>query len=123
APPLRNKRAEYRACRAVSARVERVPERLTLFGSIELDWAAYRPIEAALLELLAVPARPLPVALLAGSALLSLCIGLTQIEVRARRVGQSPAATLAGGLEELRVGGYRPLLGHAAGPPSPRGAP
>jgi Fe-S-cluster containining protein len=117
---LTDQRDEVRAVLAGSTRVERVPERLTLFGSIELDWAAYRPIEAALLELLAVPARPLPVALLAGSALLSLCIGLTQIEARARRVGQSPAATLAGGLEELRVGGYRRLLDIAAGARYPR---
>jgi hypothetical protein len=105
---------------AAGGRIERLPERLTLFGSIDLDWAAYRAIETTLLELLAAADRPLPVALLAGSALLSLCIGLTQIEARARREGGSPAATLVGGLEELRTSGYGRLLDIAAGARYPR---
>lgn len=113
-------RDEVRAVLAGSTRVEALPERLTLFGTIDLDWTAYRPIEAALLDLLTKPDRPLPVSLLAGSALLSLCIGLTQIEARARRAGQPPPATLAGGLEELRAGGYGRLLDIAAGARYPR---
>lgn len=111
---------EVRAVLAGSTRVERLPEPLTLFGSIEIGWEQYRPIEAALLELLGRADRPLPVGLLAGSALLSLCIGLTQIEARARRVGQAPPATLAGGLAELEAGGYRRLLDIAAGARYPR---
>ena len=118
--PLSEQRDEVRAVLAGSTRVERLPERLTLFGSIDLEWPAYRSIEAALLELLKTPGRPLPVALLAGSALLSLCIGLTQIEARARRGGHAPAATLAGGLEELRSEGYRRLLDIATGARYPR---
>jgi Fe-S-cluster containining protein len=118
--PLTEQRDEVRAVLAGSTRVERMPERLTLFGSIDVDWVTYRPIEAALLELLAAPGRPLPVALLAGSALVSLCIGLTQIEARAGRTGHPPAATLAGGLEELRTSGYRQLLDIAAGARYPR---
>jgi Fe-S-cluster containining protein len=113
-------RDEVRAVLAGSARVERLPEALTLFGSIDIGWEAYRPIEAALLQLLAPGAPPLPVALLAGSALLSLCIGLTQIEARARRAGQSPPTTLAGGLAELKADGYRRLLDIAAGARYPR---
>jgi Fe-S-cluster containining protein len=113
-------RDEVRTVLAGSTRVERLPEALTLFGSIELGWADYRPIEAALLDLFAQDERPLPVALLAGSALLSLCIGLTQIEARARRAGQAPPATLAGGLAELRAEGYRRLLDIAAGARYPR---
>jgi len=59
-------------------------------------------------------------AFVAGSALLSLCIGLTQIEARARRAGQAPAATLAGGLAELQATGYRRLLDIAAGARYPK---
>jgi Fe-S-cluster containining protein len=113
-------RDEVRAVLAGSTRVERLPEALTLFGSIEVGWEDYRPIEAALLALLEQGERPLPVALLAGSALLSLCIGLTQIEARARRAGQTPPATLAGGLAELKGEGYRRLLDIAAGARYPR---
>ncbi|HEX2438515.1 MAG TPA: hypothetical protein VHT71_09400 [Methylomirabilota bacterium] len=111
---------EVRAVLAGSTRVEELPERLTLFGTIDLDWAQYQPIEAALLELLASPEHPLPVGLLAGSALLSLCVGLTQIEARARRAGETPSATLAGGLAELRAGRYRRLIDIAAGARYPR---
>ncbi|PYM21003.1 MAG: hypothetical protein DMD78_19640 [Candidatus Rokuibacteriota bacterium] len=111
---------EVRAVLAGSARVERLPDALTLFGSLDLDWAEYRPLEAALLELLAGRRAPLPVALLAGSALLSLCIGLTQLERAARREGRTPNATLAGGLAELRADGYRKLLDIAAGARYPR---
>ena len=111
---------EVRAVLAGSTRVERLPEPLTLFGSIELGWEQYRPIEAALLQLLGRDDRPLAVGLLAGSALLSLCIGLTQIEARARRAGQAPPATLTGGLAELQAGDYRRLLDIAAGARYPR---
>ena len=62
----------------------------------------------------------MPVALLAGSALLSLAIGLTQIEARARRAGQAPPTTLAGGLAELAADGHRKLLTIAAGARYPR---
>lgn len=116
---LAAQRDEVRAVLAGSTRVERSPERLTLFGTVDLDWADYRPIEAGLLDLLA-SGRPLAVGLLAGSALLSLCVGLTQIEARARRAGQLPAATLTGALAELRDDGYRRLLDIAAGARYPR---
>jgi Fe-S-cluster containining protein len=118
---LAAQRDEVRAVLAGSTRVERLPERLTLFGAIDVDWADYRPIEAGLLDLLGAE-RPLPVGLLAGSALLSLCIGLTQLEARARGAGQAPAATLAGALAELRADGYRRLLDIAAGARYPRRA-
>src|SRR5258705_3656068 len=111
---------EIGALLAGSARVERLREALTLFGSIDLDWAAYRPIEAALLRLLDDRRHPLSVGLLAGSALLSLCIGLTQLEARARGDGQPPKATLAGGLAELAADDYRKLLAVAAGARHPR---
>jgi len=91
---------EIRAVLAGSTRVETLPAALTLFGAVDLDWSAYRPIEAALLRLIGDSGHPLPVGLLAGSALLSLCVGLTELEARAQREGRSPKATLAGGLAE-----------------------
>jgi Fe-S-cluster containining protein len=117
---LAAQRDEVHAVLAGSTRVERLPEPLTLYGSIDLTWAEYRPIEAALLTLLAPGGAPVPVALLAGSALLSLAIGLTQLEARARRAGQAPPTTLAGGLAELAAGGHRKLLDIAAGARYPR---
>ena len=117
---LRAQADEIRAVLAGSTRVERLPEPLTLFGSLEVGWEAYRPIETALQHLLADPRVPLPVGLLAGSALLSLCIGLTQMEVRARAAGRVPRATLAGGLAELEADGYRKLIDIAAGARYPR---
>ena len=69
---------------AGSTRVERLPEPLTLIGSVDLAWNDYRPIETGLLDLLANQTVPLPVALLAGSALLSVCVGMTQLEAQAR---------------------------------------
>jgi Fe-S-cluster containining protein len=113
-------RDEVRAVLAGSTRVERLPEPLTLFGSIDIAWADYRAIEAGLLSLLAPGRAPLPVALLAGSALVSLCVGLTELEARARRAGQPPAATLAGALAELAAGGHARLLDIAAGARYPR---
>src|SRR2546426_1114864 len=55
---------EIRAVLAGSARVERLPEALTLFGTIDVSWDVYRPIEAALLHLLGSRRDPLPVGLL-----------------------------------------------------------
>src|SRR4029077_20550025 len=60
------------------------------------------------------------VGLLAGSALLSLCIGFTQMEASARREGRPPKATLAGGLGELAADDHRKLLDIAAGARYPR---
>jgi Fe-S-cluster containining protein len=117
---LADQRDEIQAVLAGSTRVERLPDPLTLHGSIDISWTDYRPIEDALLTLLAPGGAPLPVALVAGSALLSLCIGLTQIEARARRAGRPPAATLAGGLAELAAGRHRALLDVAAGARHPR---
>jgi len=111
---------EIRAVLAGSTRVERLPDPLTLFGALDIGWDAYRPIEAALLRLLGSRRDPLPVGLLAGSALLSLCIGLTQMEASARREGRPPKATLAGGLAELAADDHRKLLDIAAGARYPR---
>ena len=105
---------------AGSTRVERLPEPLTLIGSVDLAWNDYRPIETGLLDLLADQTVPLPVALLAGSALLSVCVGMTQLEAQARKKGAAPRATLASALSELRADGYRRLVEVAAGARYPR---
>ncbi|HET7340928.1 MAG TPA: hypothetical protein VFL90_05650 [Methylomirabilota bacterium] len=118
--PLAAQRDEIERVLAGSTRVETLPETLTLFGTIDLTWAQYRPIEAALLRLLGQGRERLPVSLLAGSALLSLCIGLTQVEARAARAGRPPAATLGGALAELAAEDHRRLLAIAAGARYPR---
>jgi Fe-S-cluster containining protein len=105
---------------AGSRRVRRLPDPLVLYGSIELGWPEYREIEAALLTLLAEAPGGVPVALLAGSALVSLCVGLTQVEARAHREGRAPEETLAGGLAKLRASGYQRLVEIAAGARYPR---
>ena len=117
---LRDQRGAIESVLAGSSRVERLPEPLTLIGSVDIPWHSYRPIEAALLEMLANPAISLPVALLAGSALLSVCVGMTQLETQARQHGTVPRATLAGALAELHADGYRRLLEVAASARYPR---
>jgi Fe-S-cluster containining protein len=105
---------------AGSTRVERLPEPLTLIGSVDLAWNDYRPIEAGLLDLLANQTVALPVALLAGSALLSVCVGMTQLETQARQRGGAPRATLTNALGELHADGYGRLVEVAAGARYPR---
>ena len=117
---LSEQRVEIESVLAGSTRVERLPEPLTLIGSVDIPWEDYRPIEVALLELLANPTVTLPVALLAGSALLSVCVGMTQLEAQARQHGAAPRATVAGALDELRAGGYRRILEVAAGARYPK---
>ena len=117
--PLAAQRDEIESVLAGSTRVEHLPEPLTLIGSVDIAWNDYRPIEAALLELLASQAVPLPVALLAGSALLSVCVGMTQLEAQARQ-GGAARATLASALAELRATGYRRLLEVAGSARYPR---
>jgi hypothetical protein len=58
--------------------------------------------------------------LLSGSALISLCVGLTQVEARARRDDRRPPETLMGGLEQLRDDRFRRVLTIAAGARYPR---
>lgn len=118
--PLAAQRDEIRAVLAGSTRVRRVPETIVLFSSVDIGWDEYRPIETALLGILAHDECSLPVALVAGSALLSLCVGLTQVEARARLEGRPPTQTLTGGLAQLREDRYRPVLAAArhARPPA-----
>jgi len=106
--------AEVRAVLAGSTRVRRLPDPLVLYSSVDITWAQYRPIEAALLALLAHDECTLPTALLAGSVLISLCVGLSQVEAKARREGRAPTETLVGGLAQLEADRYRKVIAIAA---------
>lgn len=112
--PLADQQAEIRDILAGSTRVRRLPDPLVLYASLEVTWAQYRAIEAALLALLAHDECTLPRALLAGSVLISLCVGLAHVEAAARREGRAPAETLVNALARLEQDRYRQLLAIAA---------
>jgi Fe-S-cluster containining protein len=107
---LREQEADVREVLAGSTRVRALPDPIVLYSSVDISWAQYRPIEAALLALLADEECSLPVALLAGSVLISLCVGLTQVEARGRRAGRAPTETLEGGLAQLAADRYRKVV-------------
>jgi Fe-S-cluster containining protein len=111
---------EIQAVLGGSRRVRSLPDPIVLYSSVDISWEQYRPIETALLEILGHDECSLPVALVAGSALVSLCVGLTQVEARARREGRAPTETLIGGLAQLRADRYRRILVVAAGARYPR---
>ena len=112
--PLAEQQAEIREVLVGSTRVRRLPDPLVLYASVDITWAQYRPIEAALLALLGHDECTLPTALLAGSVLITLCVGLSQVEARARREGRAPTETLVGGLAQLEADRYRRVLAVAA---------
>jgi Fe-S-cluster containining protein len=117
---LADQQDEIAGVLAGSTRVRALPDPLVLYSSVDITWEQYRPLEAALLDILGHDECTFPVALLSGSALISLCVGLTQVETRARRAGRPPAETLAGGLEQLRADRFRRILAIAAGARYPR---
>lgn len=118
--PLPEQEAEVREVLAGSTRVRRLPDPIVLYAAVDISWAQYRAIEAGLLALLAHDEGSLPTALLAGSVLISLCVGLTQVEARARRGGRAPTETLLGGLAQLEADRYRKVLAVAAQARYPR---
>ena len=93
-----------------STRVRRLPEPLTLYASVDITWAQYRPIERALLTLLADEERTLGTALLAGSVLISLCVGLARMEAAAQREARSPTETVISSLAQLDADRYRKVI-------------
>jgi len=109
-----------------STRVRRLPEPLTLYSGIDLSWTQYRPIERALLTLLGDERCALPTALVAGSVLISVCVGLARAEAAAQRGGRAPRETVEGGLAQLEADGYRAVIAiaeHARAPRRPRLTP
>ena len=105
---------EIEAVLGGSSRVRALPDPVVLYSSVDIDWTQYRSIETALLALIEHDEATLPVALLAGSMLISLCVGLSQVETRARREGRPPTETLVGGLAQLDADRYRKILAVAA---------
>jgi len=108
--PLGEQQAEIQEVLVGSTRVRRLPDPLVLYASVDITWAQYRPIEAALLALLGHTECTLPRALLAGSVLISLCVGLSHLEAKARREQRTPTETLVGGLAELEADRYRRVI-------------
>jgi Fe-S-cluster containining protein len=118
--PLVQQEDEIAGVLAGSTRVGTLPDPIVLYSSVDISWEQYRSIEAALLDILGHDECSFPVSLVAGSALISLCVGLTQLEARARRDNRRPAETLMGGLEHLRVDRFRRVLTIAAAARYPR---
>src|SRR5688572_23834488 len=118
--PLAEQQDEIAGVLAGSTRVGTLPDPIVLYSSVDITWEQYRPIEAALLDILGHDECSFPVALLSGSALISLCVGLTQVEARARREGRSSTETLVGGLDQLRADRFRRILAIAAHARYPR---
>jgi Fe-S-cluster containining protein len=108
--PLAAQRPEILDVLAGSTRVRTLPEPLSLYAGFSVTWEEYRAIEEALLAILADAAVGLPVALIAGSALISVCVGLAQLEGHARRTERPAAETLLGGLAKLRDERYGRIL-------------
>ena len=111
---------DIRAVLLGSSRVNALPDPITLYSGVDITWQEYRPIEASLLEILGRADRRVPLALIAGSLLVNVCIGLRQVEARAREQGRAPAETMESGLAQLRESGYQRLFDIAAGIRYPR---
>lgn len=118
--PLSAQEAEIREVLAGSTRVHALPDPIVLYSAVDISWPQYRPIERALLALLAHDECSLPVALLAGSVLISLCVGLTQVEARARAENRTPTETLESGLAQLEADRYRKVIAVASQARFPR---
>lgn len=119
---LPEQQSEIRGVLAGSSRVHAVPDPITLYSGVDIGWDEYRPIESALLEILGRPDQRVSAALIAGSVLVNVCVGLWQVERRARDQGRTPTETLESGLAQLRTEGYRRLFEIAAGVRYPRRA-
>ncbi|MGH7355842.1 MAG: YkgJ family cysteine cluster protein [Candidatus Rokuibacteriota bacterium] len=108
--PLAAQRAEILDVLSGSTRVRTLPEPLSLYAELGVTWEEYQAIEEGLLAILADTTAPLPRALIGGSALISVCVGLAQLEANARRAERPADETLLGGLAKLRDERYRRIL-------------
>jgi len=125
--PLAEQRGEIFDVLSGSTRIRTLPEPLSLYSDLSATWEEYRAIEEALLAILADTAVPLPVALIGGSALISVCVGLAQFERRAKRPADDADDTermeddtLLGGLAKLHDERYRRILAIAGTARYPR---
>lgn len=119
---LADQQSEIQNVLGGSSRVHTVPDPITLYSGVDIDWQEYRRIESAVLDVLGRTDQRLPVALMAGSVLVTVSVGLCQVERRARAQGGTPRETLESGLAQLKSEGYRRLFDIAAGVRYPRRA-
>jgi Fe-S-cluster containining protein len=105
---------------AGSTRVNQVPDPIVLYSGVDIGWDEYRPIEAALLAVLAREDHPLATCLVAGSALVSLCVGLAQVERRRRDETHAPPESVASALVRLESERHARLFQAAAALRAPR---
>lgn len=117
---LIDRASDVRHVLAGSTRVNQVPDPIVLYSGVDIGWDEYRPLEAALLAVLAREDHPLATCLVAGSVLVSLCVSLTQIERRGRGQGQVPPETVASALARLESERYARLFQAAASLRAPR---
>lgn len=106
--------AEVSEVLAGSRRVRRLPDPIPLHARLHVTWEEYTAVEAAWLDLLARPDVPVERALIAGSVLVTLAMGLKQAEAAQEKAGRAPAETLLGGLAALARERHARLLGLAA---------
>ena len=118
--PLAEQAAEVREVAARSRRIRRLPDPLPLHARLHVTWDEYKALETAWRDLLARPDVPVPQALIAGSVLVTLAVGLKQAETLARKAGREPGETLTGGLAALARERYARILAIAASARCPR---
>ena len=119
--PLAEQQTEVRDVLTGSYRVAQVPESIVLFSGIDIGWHEYRPIEAALLDLLSPSDRPVATTLIAGSMLVNLLVGIAQVARRSGRA-ETASAEIGQALEALREERYARLFDVAAKVRYPRRA-
>ena len=112
--PLAEQEAEVRGVVAGSRRIRRLPDPIPLYGRLDVTWGEYKAIEAAWLDLLARADVPVPLALVAGSVLVTLAVGLKRAEALAAEGGSEPGETLSGGLAALARERHARLVAIAA---------
>jgi hypothetical protein len=108
--PLTQQRGEVADVAAGSARIAKVPDRITLYSGVDIAWAQYRAVEDALLAILADERIAFPHALLTGSLLVALAVSLARLEQRRAEAPASGGQTLISGLSELAAQRYQQLV-------------
>jgi len=111
---LAEQEGEVREVVAGSRRVRRLPDPISLHARLEVTWDEYKALEAAWLDLLARSDLPVPLALIAGSVLVTLAVGLKRSQALAEQAGREPGETLAGGLAALAGERYARVVAIAA---------
>ncbi len=88
-------------------RKETIQEPIVLVSSMTLTWQEYKAIEQALFQILTDSAYSFETALIAGSIIINVAVGLKQVELQAQATQKIPQETLLGGLTKLQLEKYR----------------